>query len=82
MRGRAGIEREFKFGFIGSIRNSEFGIRNYAGKKKNQAIFLPRFQIILFGDMIFATKRSSEKRFRSPVLHNSEFRIPNSELDR
>ena len=45
--------KDFKFGFVGLIRNSQFVIRNCAGKKTNMTKFLPRFSNNPFWGMIF-----------------------------
>ena len=72
----------FKFGFIAersSAVNSEFGIRNCAGKKSSRKNTAAAQNILLLRSFLLIDDLL-ERRFRYPsfsIIPNSEFRIPN-----
>ena len=78
-----GFGRAFavKLGFIGSIRNSEFGIRNCARTKGLTDISPPRFfkslgyQCLLTRHQVPVFDRAPPSEAR--IIPNSAFRIPN-----
>jgi hypothetical protein len=67
-------DKGFKFGFIGSIRNSEFGIAR--GTNGLAVISPPRLSKNPLTSTIFAEMENAGLPPRS-IIPNSEFRIPN-----